>query len=345
MNYYRFRFIIAVFVFIFFKLTNVDSWVDFITWNFISTISLIYIITVVLTLWEVLFRYIIKQRRTTDLTTNKGLYIISTKATLLALPLVFLFAFIYNEILVKFLIDYELCTEDQNEGGFLVNSALGFVISLLIIAYEIILLYVKNAIKNAREKERIQKELAAAKLEGLKNQINPHFLFNSFSVLTSLVEDDSKAAVKFISKLSDMYRYILENDEKTVVTLREELDFVDSYIFLLSMRHQSAIVIDKVLDLPDNQILVPPMSIQILIENAVKHNSFAIDDPLHITIKNHGSGAIIVENEKRKKEHLTESTKIGLKNLSNRLLLSAGKALEILDNDKIFQVRLPLSKA
>ncbi|MEO1256999.1 MAG: hypothetical protein AAFY41_19250, partial [Bacteroidota bacterium] len=105
------------------------------------------------------------------------------------------------------------------------------------------------------------------------------------------------------------------------------------------------LIVKKEIALPENEILIPPMSIQILIENAVKHNSFSIDDPLQIVIRNDGNNSIVVENEKRKKEHLTSSTQIGLKNLSNRLMLSVGKAIEILDSDNTFQVRLPLLKA
>ncbi len=337
---YRFRFTIAVFVFFFFKLTRVENWEEFIGWDENSTISLAYTISVIMILWEVVSRYVYSESKNLSIRSNAGLYKISTKATLLVIPLVFLFAYLYGEFLAGI-----GCCEHEKKGSFLFDSAQGFVISLLIIAYEIIILYVKNAIRSAREKEAIQKELAAAKLESLKNQVNPHFLFNSFSVLSSLVEDDSKQAVKFISKLSDMYRYILENDEKDVVTIQEELDFLDSYIFLLQMRHQSAIVVEKDISLEKLDLTVPPMSVQILVENAVKHNSFSVDDPLHISIKNEGSKAIVVENEKRKKESLSSSTKIGLKNLSNRLLLSAGRALEITDNDETFKVRLPLSLA
>lgn len=338
---YRFRLTIAVFVFFFFKLTRVENWGEFVSWDNMSTISLAYTISVIMILWEVVSRYVYSESKNPGIRSNSGLYKISTKATLLVIPLVFLFAFLYNE----FLADLDCCHNEEKRGSFLLDSAQGFVISLLIIAYEIINLYVKNAIRSAREKEAVQKELAAAKLESLKNQVNPHFLFNSFSVLSSLVEDDSKQAIEFISKLSDMYRYILENDEKGVVTLQEELEFLDSYIFLLKMRHQNAIVVEKDISLENLELTVPPMSIQILVENAVKHNSFSIDDPLHISIKNEGNKAIVVENEKRKKESLSSTTKIGLKNLSNRLLLSAGRALEITDNDETFTVRLPLSLA
>ncbi|WP_436515434.1 sensor histidine kinase [Ekhidna sp. To15] len=336
---YRFRFTIAVFVFFFFKLTRVENWEEFVGWDEMSTISLIYTISVIMILWEVVSRFVHWQSSNLSIRSNIGLYKISTKATLLVIPLVFLFAFLYNE----FLADLGCCDNGEKRGSFLLDSAQGFVISLLIIAYEIIILYVRNAIRSAREKEAIQRELAAAKLESLKNQVNPHFLFNSFSVLSCLVEDNSKQAIKFISKLSDMYRYILENDEKSVVTLQEEMEFLDSYIFLLKMRHQEAIVVEKDISLVNLNLTVPPMSIQILVENAIKHNSFSVDEPLYISIKNEGDKSIVVENAKRKKESLSSSTKIGLKNLSNRLLLSAGRALEITDSEETFTVRLPLS--
>jgi len=340
MKYWH-RFIIAVLVFLFFKLTRVESVNEFLFgWDLNYAVSLAYTIVVIFALWEMFAQYITRADAKTGINSNRGLYVISTKAALLMLPFVFVFAAIYDQVIAQI-----ACCEHHKNGNFLLNSAQGYVIGLLIIAYEIIIIYVRNAIKNAGEKEQIKKELAAAKLESLKNQVNPHFLFNSFSVLTSLVEDDSKSAVKFISKLSDMYRYILENDEKTVVTLEEELEFINSYIYLLSMRHSSAIIVDKQLDLPASEILLPPMSLQMLIENAVKHNAFSLDEPLQILVKNDGDRSIIVENQKRQKEHLTSSTQIGLKNLSKRLMLSAGKALEVLDNDQTFQVRLPLSKA
>lgn len=337
---YRFRFTIAVFVFLFFKVTRDDSRSELLHWDLGTWISLAYTIIVILVLWEMVARYVYATSNKTSINSNKGLYILSTKATLLVLPLVFLFAFIYDNIL-----EYISCCPEQHYGSFLINTAQGFVISLLIIAYEIINLYVRIAIRSAREKEQIQKELAAAKLESLKNQVNPHFLFNSFSVLSSLVEDDSKQAIEFISKLSDMYRYILENDEKSVVDLNEELNFLDSYVFLLKIRHQSGIEIKNELTIKNSDLQLPPMSIQVLVENAVKHNHFSMDDPLEIRISNDEERAIIVSNPKRKKENLAQGTKIGLKNLSNRLQLASGKTLEITDNDEIFTVRLPLTRA
>lgn len=227
--------------------------------------------------------------------------------------------------------------------NFWTDSAQGFVISLLIISYEIIRIYTRNAIEDAREKEQIKKELVAAQYEGLKNQVNPHFLFNSFSVLTSLVEKDSELAVKFITKLSDMYRYILENDEKSLVKVKDELNFMDDFMYLLQMRNKSCINIKKEIDQIDPNAEIPPMSLQVLVENAVKHNSFSKESPLEIIIDAPDDRTIRVSNQKAEKKELIKSTGIGLKNLSKRLKLLVGKGLVIVENEEIFKVSVPLN--
>lgn len=222
-------------------------------------------------------------------------------------------------------------------------SAQGFVLSQLIILYEIIRIYIKQAIKEAKEKEEIKKELLAAQYEGLKNQVNPHFLFNSFSVLSSLVEKNSEDAIEFINKLSDLYRYILENDDKQFVTAEDELGFLDDYIFLLKMRHGNALVVEKQLEGLDMNAQLPPLSLQTLFENAVKHNSFSKDEPLKIRIFALGENRIEVENKKVVKPVLVKSTGIGLKNLSKRLKLLTGSGLTIVEDDSIFKVSFSLS--
>ncbi|MEP1035061.1 histidine kinase [Ekhidna sp.] len=338
MKKYLFRLSISFLIFLFFRLTDAGEH-TILEWSLLNLISLTYTISVVLICWEVAAWSISFFYKKSGIRSNSDLYKITIKAVLIVLPFVLLFSYI-NHYYIE-----PLCYPDYvpTLQKFQIVSAQGFVLSQIIILYEIFKLYISYAVRTAREKEQIQKELVAAKYEGLKNQVNPHFLFNSFSVLSSLVEKDSKIAIEFIAKLSDIYRYILENDEKSVVSLQEELDFLDNYVFLLQMRHQSAIVVEKDISLDKLNLSVPPMSIQILVENAVKHNAFSIDDPLHISIKNEGNKAIVVENEIRKKENLSSSTKIGLKNLSSRLLLSVGKALEITDNEETFKVRLPLS--
>lgn len=275
------------------------------------------------------------------LSSNKALYKLHAKTTLVALPSVIIFSWLYNE----YVYDYfkPCCRGAEMANNFWTDSAQGFVISLLIISYEIIRIYTRNAIEDAREKEQIKKELVAAQYEGLKNQVNPHFLFNSFSVLTSLVEKDSELAVKFITKLSDMYRYILENDEKSLVKVKDELNFMDDFMYLLQMRNKSCIYIKKEIDQIDPNAEIPPMSLQVLVENAVKHNSFSKESPLEIIIDAPDDRTIRVSNQKAEKKELIKSTGIGLKNLSKRLKLLVGKGLVIVENEEIFKVSVPLN--
>ena len=157
------------------------------------------------------------------------------------------------------------------------------------------------------------------------------------------MEKNSTSAVQFIAKLSDMYRYILENDEKHLVTIEEEMKFLDDYIFLIKTRHQSSIVVEKTLKGVDMKAMIPPMSLQILLENAVKHNSFSKDSPLHIEVHATDSKTIRISNQKVKKKELIHSTGIGLKNLSKRLKLLVGKGLTIMEDDHFFKVSVPLS--
>lgn len=310
-------------------------------WDTISVVSFFYTLIVIMAIWEIVSRAIVFYGGKSRLSSNRELYKLHGKATLTALPFVLLFALVYNIIIQTYFKD--CCDGMAKPNSFRIDSAQGFVIALLIISYEIIRIYTRNAIQDAREKEQIKKELVAAQYEGLKNQINPHFLFNSFSVLTSLVEKDSESAVKFISKLSDMYRYILENDEKSLVPLSEELSFLDDYLFLLQMRHKSSVIVHKHLDNVNLNAQIPPMSLQILIENAVKHNSFSKEMPLTITINATDGATIQVTNQKVEKKELIKSTGIGLRNLSKRLKLLVGKGLVIVENEEIFKVGVPLN--
>lgn len=339
MKKYLHRLTISLLVYCFFRLTQEDTHSGYLEDSWTVFAHLVYAVFAIMAVWEIVSRSIFYWKKRDSIVANVGLYKISLKAALLVLPLVFTFTYFFS-----FYLNRAACPSFEEATAYFWNlSAKGFVISLLIISYEIIKHYVSNAIQSARETEIIQKELIAARFEGLKNQVNPHFLFNSFSVLSSLVETDSKEAVKFISKLSDMYRYILENDERMLVTISEELAFLDDYIFLMEIRHSEGLVIQKDLSFKNRSIKIPPMSLQILVENAVKHNAFSPEDPLLINIHNEGEKFIVVENKKRQKSDLVHSTGIGLKNLSKRLVLTVKRGLEIAEDAQMFRVKLPIS--
>lgn len=329
----------AVFVFLFFKLTKAASLDEALHWHQASTNYMVYLIIVVMVLWEVIARTISHlSSKTNNFSPSKNITIIFVKTAMISAVLVTLFAYIFNYHLIYWA-PPECCMEKSR---FIADAATGYVMGLLIIYSEVVRLSAKNAIKAAREKEIIQKELLSAKYEGLKSQVNPHFLFNSFSTLTSLVETKPDEAVKFIDKLSDLYRYVLDHDTDILVSLKEELDFLNDYLFLLHMRHQSGIKITNNLDLPVDKIMVPCLSLQTLVENAVKHNAFSIEDPLEIIIGNEGTEFITIKNAFRPKNSPLQSTKIGLKNLSKRIKHTLKKELLILQDDNTFVVKLPI---
>ncbi len=347
MKKYAIRVGSGILAFLFFRLTNVSHWTDFFVWDGMDFVFLLYTVVVFLITWEVASYSISYYKNKESFQTNRGFFRVFFKTAFSMLPFILLFSYLYSFHLyptccqINALVCSKMGGEFDPTSQFWVYNAQGFVLSLLIISSDTIHLYIHNAVNTAREKDLIQKELIAAKFEGLKNQVNPHFLFNSFSVLTSLVESNKNDAVKFIGKLSDMYRYILENDENELVPIADELGFLDDYMYLLKMRHNDGIMLKNNLQIK-RDTNVPPMSLQILVENAVKHNSFSDEDPLTIHLYNEGDQFIVVENHKRPKKELVSSTGIGLKNLSKRLLLSIKKGLEITDNPQEFRVKLPI---
>jgi len=165
------------------------------------------------------------------------------------------------------------------------------------------------------ERALMQKELLLSQFQSLKNQVNPHFLFNSFSVLSSLINDDPEKASAFLSRLSKMYRYILENGEANLVTLQEELDFLKDYLYLLETRHEDSIKVDMNLGTDIKDYLLPTLSLQMLIENAVKHNRFSHHDPLMVKVYREGASYLVVQNRLNQKNLVHGTTKIGLEKL------------------------------
>jgi hypothetical protein len=177
--------------------------------------------------------------------------------------------------------------------------------------------------------------------ETLKNQVNPHFLFNSLNTLSSLVNAEVETAGQFISKLSIIYRYILDNSSKVKVPLKDEIDFIRDYFYMHQIRNEGKINLN--IDIKDNvsKYEILPVSLQILVENAIKHNIATSEKPLKIDIYLE-DGYIVVDNNKQKMATQIISTKIGLKNLNERVRLLTGKEIIISESDDNFLVKVPL---
>jgi sensor histidine kinase YesM len=240
---------------------------------------------------------------------------------------------------------YMLFTNDPANWSVITESTLIILIAVIFIThvYETAFL-VKESESEMLRNEQLERARAEAELEALKNQIDPHFIFNSLNTLSHLIEEKPVKAKQFNDNLADVYRYILQNKARDLVLLREEMQFLNSYFLLLQIRFDQAIQLkvtigDAVLD----QYLIPPISLQILAENAIKHNEFAEASPLifQIELKNE---ELIVHNPIHRKSLRKTSSRIGLQNLRERYKLTTNKEITIKEGEKDFTVYLPILK-
>ena len=196
-------------------------------------------------------------------------------------------------------------------------------------------------IETMKKEFKLQEQNLIFQNETLKNQVNPHFLFNSLNTLSSLLNAEVEMAGQFISKLSMIYRYILDNSLKVKVPLKDEIDFIRDYFYMHKIRNEGKISLD--IDIKDNgyKYEILPVSLQLLIENAIKHNMATVGKPLkiHLFLEN---GYIVVANNLQKMATQINSTKIGLKNLNDRVQLLTGKEIIISESQDIFLVKVPL---
>jgi sensor histidine kinase YesM len=188
--------------------------------------------------------------------------------------------------------------------------------------------------------QKLREENLIFQNETLKNQVNPHFLFNSLNTLSSLISTQPEIADEFIGRLSSIYRYILENSTKDKVPLQSELTFINDYFFLHKIRDDNKIRMEINIQDPDKYLILP-VSLQILVENAIKHNIATRENPLKISIYAEGD-YISVKNNLQKMSARLSSTGIGLKNLAERTKLITGKLLQIEETKSDYIVKLPL---
>jgi len=190
--------------------------------------------------------------------------------------------------------------------------------------------------------EQLEKQQLLNEIALLKIQVNPHFLFNSLSILSSLVRVNPDLAEQFIDQLSRSYRYILEQKEQSLVSLRTELEFIQSYVFLLKIRFENKFDLDIQLDdAVLDRFTIPPLTLQLLIENAVKHNRMSAAEPLRIVVSV-VDDMLVVHNRLQPRPSPAESTGIGLQNIQNRYALLTDKPVRAGEENGEFVVKLPL---
>jgi two-component system LytT family sensor kinase len=192
------------------------------------------------------------------------------------------------------------------------------------------------------EKEKLEQLTIRQEFESLKSQVNPHFLFNCFNTLSSLISEDRKQAEVFLNELSKVYRYLLRNNEDGVSTLQTEIKFIESYYRLLQTRHGEAVQLMIEIDKKYEQYLVPSLTLQMLVENAVKHNVLSKNKPLMIDIFTTSGNLLVVSNNLQLRTIKGPSNKIGLDNIRTKYELLNYTGFQVLQDKKNFSVVLPL---
>lgn len=240
---------------------------------------------------------------------------------------------------------YKIFTNGPVNWNIITNTTLIIQVAVIFIThvYETVFL-VKESESEMIRNEQLERARVEAELEALKNQIDPHFIFNSLNTLSYLIEDNPARAKQFNDNLADVYRYILQNKARGLVLLREEIEFLQSYFLLLRIRFEEAVQMNLTITEEEmDQYLIPPISLQVLAENAIKHNEFSESTPLlfEIELKN---DELIVHNGVRKKTLRKASSKIGLHNLQERYKLTTNREIVVKEEEKDFTVRLPVLK-
>jgi len=193
-----------------------------------------------------------------------------------------------------------------------------------------------------RQRDRLEKEKLHAELQHLKGIVNPHFLFNNLNSLSSLISENPGKAEDFLNELTKVFRYLLRNNETELTTLGEELQFLNSYYSLLETRYGKGITMNLMIDSAYESFLLPPLTLQLLVENAVKHNRVQKEDPLRIELFVEKDNLLVVRNNLSLRDHNVESTGIGLRNINSRYKLLEHQPPIIEKNDGFFLVIIPL---
>lgn len=229
--------------------------------------------------------------------------------------------------------------------NMVLTSTLIIMICVIFIThvYETVFL-VKQAESDKVRAEQLERSRVQAELSALKSQIDPHFIFNSLNTLSHLIEHDARKAKLFNDNLADVYRYILQNKGSDLVLLREEMNFVQDYFSLLKIRFEDAVELENKINPGSlDQYLIPPISLQILLENAIKHNDFSDLAPLKVSIDLRNDALVMIHDLRKKTLH-KPSSKTGLQNLSERYKLITNQDIRVDDKAGIFEVHIPVLK-
>ncbi len=253
-------------------------------------------------------------------------------------------AFIGVFVLINFTLDNLfdwLMPGHRDQPSLLMEFITSFLVSALVIAtYESLSFYLHLQYAVA-EKAELERQNVESQLEGLRNQVNPHFLFNSLNTLVYLIPEDPDKAVRFVQQLSKVYRYVLESREARIIPLHDELEFLKAYVFLLKERFGDNLRVELHDLNGNNGHAIVPLSLQMLFENAIKHNVISTEKPLNIEVFAE-NGHLVVRNNLQRKNQVMDSTGVGLENIRTRYRMLTDKDVEVIVSREYFTVLLPM---
>ncbi|RYY33344.1 MAG: histidine kinase [Sphingobacteriaceae bacterium] len=280
------------------------------------------------------------ERPAARLAVEAGLNLIAIFTIIIIIHLVYVY--IYNDYADASVIPTNISIEETR--GILQWITVSIIIAVMIMGVNIgnyLLMNWKNAAIRAAEYNQVAME---AELQSLKLQIDPHFVFNNLSVLSELILENQQLGFEYAENFSKIYRYMLVNSKKDIIPLEDELKFLHSYMFLITHRFGEGVHFEINVNHEDQSLHMPPLTLQLLVENVLKHNKTNKKDPLTVRIYTNGQNQLIVENALLPIEKPLDSSGIGIRNIIRRYSLLCNKQPQIIKDEHTFKVILPLIK-
>ncbi|MDF7810648.1 sensor histidine kinase [Hymenobacter sp. YC55] len=229
-----------------------------------------------------------------------------------------------------------------NAAAFKQSIQSSVIIAFLITGIQEAVYYFSRLLQAEKETEQLKKENLQTQLDSLKQQVNPHFLFNSLNTLSYLISEDAEKAEEFLDEMCKVYRYLLRNNENELTNLATELQFIRSYFHLLKTRYGDSLHLNLAIEPSDEQRLLPSLTLQLLVENAVKHNVIHKDHPLTVHISTQNNGQLTVKNNLQKKVQKVASNQVGLSNIASKFSLLKQPNIKVQQTETEFLVTIPL---
>jgi sensor histidine kinase YesM len=240
--------------------------------------------------------------------------------------------------LLKELLTSDPPTPDQVEA----MNIIGVIIAIPVLSIHFGLYFLRAWKQSEVESEKLQKENMRTQLEALKNHLDPHFLFNNLNVLSALIDKDKETSKKFLDKFAEVYRFLLQNKGDELVDLSNEMEFLDSYLFLVECRFQNNIDMRKDISCDVSECFLPPLTLQMLLENAIKHNIVSNDKPLRFEIFSDDDDYLVVRNNLQEKVKKPFSHRTGLDNIQKRYSHFTNRPVIVEKSKEHFTVKIPL---